>query len=63
MNSFIAGEYKQHQEYKSFTPSPINDRFVWKNPQINVLLEQAGNVLGELNAFAELLPDVDFFIN
>ncbi len=62
MKSFIAGEYKQHQEYKSFTPSPINDRFVWKNPQINVLLEQAGNVLGELNAFAELLPDVDFFI-
>lgn len=62
MKSFIAGEYKQHQEYKSFTPSPINDHFVWKNPQINVLLEQAGNVLGELNAFAELLPDVDFFI-
>ena len=62
MKSFIAGEYKQRYEYKSFTPSPINDHFVWKNPQINVLLEQAGNVLGELNAFAELLPDVDFFI-
>ncbi len=62
MKSFIAGKYKQHQEYKSFTPSLINDRFVWKNPQINVLLEQSGNVLGELNAFAELLPDVDFFI-
>ncbi len=62
MERFIAGEYKQHQEYKSFTPSYINDRFVWKNAQISVLLEQAGNVLGGLNAYSELLPDVDFFI-
>ncbi|MCG9129986.1 Fic family protein, partial [Candidatus Poribacteria bacterium] len=62
MKNFIAGQYKQHQEYESFTPSLINGLFEWKNPKINVLLEQAGNALGELNGYAELLPDVDFFI-
>ena len=62
MKKFIAGKYKQHQEYRSFTPSAVNNRFVWDNPQINVLLEQARGLLGELNAYAELIPDVDFFI-
>ncbi len=62
MKKFIAGEYRQHQEYRSFTPSAVNNRFVWDNPQINVLLERARGLLGELNAYAELIPDVDFFI-
>ena len=62
MKKYIAGEYKQQREYRSFTPSFINERFVWNNPQIDVLLEQAGRLLGELNAYAELIPDVDFFI-
>ena len=62
MKKYIAGEYKQQQDYKSFTPSFINERFIWNNPQINVLLEQARGLLGELNAYAELISDVDFFI-
>ncbi len=62
MKKYVAGEYKQHQGYKTFTPSFINDHFEWENPIINVLLEQAGRFLGELNAFAELLPDVEYFI-
>ncbi|MCY3548952.1 MAG: Fic family protein [Candidatus Poribacteria bacterium] len=62
MKKFVAGEYKQQQEYKSFTPSFINERFIWDNPRIDVLLEQAGRFLGELNAYAELIPDIDFFI-
>ncbi len=62
MKKFTAGKYKQQQEYRSFTPSFINNRFIWDNPQIDVLLEKAGRLLGELNAYAELIPDVDFFI-
>ena len=62
MKKFTAGEYKQQQEYKSFTPSVVNCHFAWENPQIDVLLEQAGRFLGELNAYAALIPDVDFFI-
>ena len=62
MKNFIAGKYKQQREYKSFTPSFVNRHFDWENPQINILLEQAGRLLGELNAYADFIPDVDFFI-
>ena len=58
MKNFIAGTYKQQREYKSFTPSIVNCHFAWENPKINVLLEQARGLLGELNAYAELRPDV-----
>ena len=62
MKNFIAGEYRQQREYKSFTPSLVNRYFVWENPQINILMARAMQLLGELNAYAELIPDVDFFI-
>lgn len=60
MNNFIAGKYRQQREYKSFTPSFVNCPFVWKNPQIDLLIERAAKLLGELNAYAELRPDVNF---
>ena len=62
MKNFIAGVYRQQREYKSFSPSFINSSFTWENRQINQLVEQAANLLGELNAYAEIVPDVDFSI-
>ena len=62
MKNFIAGEYRQQREYKSFTPSLVNRYFVWEDPEINILMARAMQLLGELNAYAELIPDVDFFI-
>jgi hypothetical protein len=48
MKNFTAGTYKQQREYKSFSPSFVNCRFAWGNPQIGLLIEEAANLLGEL---------------
>ena len=60
MKDFTAGVYRQQREYKSFSPSYINAPFTWENRQIDQLIEQAANLLGELKTYAEIVPDVDF---
>lgn len=62
MKNFKSGIFKQQYQYKSFSPSPINCDFDWEDKKITVLLGQAMRILGELNAYSHLVPDVDFFI-
>ncbi len=62
LKNFKSGTLKEQYKYKSFTPSKINHTFVWDNPQINTMLEDATRALGELNAFTMIVPNVDIFI-
>lgn len=62
MKTFVAGKYRQHRGYRSFTPSFVNCHFAWEDPRITLQIEQTARLLGELNAYAELVPDVDFSI-
>lgn len=48
--------------YAYFLPSLINREFDIKNRKILLYLEEANRLLGELNAYGALIPDVDFFI-
>lgn len=60
--TFRAGHWQSRYQYKSFEPVPVNHEWVWEDPSINALLEQATRALGELNAFSLIVPDIDLFI-
>ncbi len=61
MREFKSGTYTKQYQYKSFTPSKLT-RFVWENDKVISLLTKASQSLGELNAYAQLVPDVNLFI-
>jgi Fic family protein len=60
--TFKAGKLVQRYKYKSFEPNPVNVPWKIDNVELNMLLSQADIKLGELNAYSQLIPDVDFFI-
>lgn len=60
--TFNAGTYKQQYQYKSFLPSLLEKPFEWQSAIMLELLSEANRYIGELNSYAELVPDVNFFI-
>jgi len=62
IEKFKAGEYRNHKDFRSFIPSPINVDWIWSDRQLNHLLAEANKALGGLNMYAELLPDIDTYI-
>ena len=62
IKDFQAGTWRQRYQYKSFYPQKINHEWIISDPEVNALLAEANRKLGELNAFGQLVPDVDFFI-
>lgn len=62
VEQFVSGHWLQQYQYKSFSPTPINDEWQWLDPQLNTLLERASRALAELNALSLMVPDVDLFI-
>ena len=61
-SNFKAGTYRKQYQYKSFSPEKINMTWIWDDPALNVMLEQATRKLGELNAFTLIVPNIDLFI-
>ena len=64
---FRAGAHQTHfsrkkHQYRSFQPTPVNHPYRWRDARIAVALEEAVRLIGELNAYSALIPDVDFFI-
>ncbi|MEI9912263.1 MAG: hypothetical protein WDO71_22975 [Bacteroidota bacterium] len=62
ISSFFAGHYEPQYQYKSFKPQPIHYDWAIDRPELVALLSDADRALGALNAYSELVPNVDFFI-
>jgi Fic family protein len=62
ISKYKSGNWQQQYQYKSFNPSLINHEWEVDDGVLNKILSEANIRLGELNAFSELIPDVDFFI-
>ena len=62
MKEYKAGTYILHKGYKPFVPSFINKDINWKLEELSSLLQDASLWLGKLNSYADLIPDIDFFI-
>ncbi|MBN2652604.1 MAG: Fic family protein [Spirochaetales bacterium] len=62
LEEFLAGLYTQEFHYQAFLPSSINHQWYWDDPEINVLLDEANRLLGEINAFSFFIPNIELFI-
>ena len=62
LEDFKSGKYIDQYQYKSFLPEKIDHEWIIASPEINSLLSDANRLIGELNAFSQLIPDVDYFI-
>lgn len=63
LRDFTSGTHKQQLEYMSFLPEKINHEWIVSSPDVNKMLAEANRLVGELNAFSQIIPDVDFFIS
>lgn len=62
IDQFVAGTWVQRFEYKSFTPEKIYLQWIVSDAVLQTLLSEADRQLGKLDAFSELVPNVDYFI-
>lgn len=62
LSAYQAGRYEAQYEYQSFLPTTINHEWIIADPALQQLLSNADRALGELNAFSQLVPNVEFFI-
>lgn len=62
IEDYQAGHYENRYEYNAFVPEFICHEWIISDPELTELLGRADRALGELNAFSQLIPDIDFFI-
>jgi Fic family protein len=61
MKKFQAGVYIRQTSYSSFQPNPVNRSWQIDDPEIINLLGKADRLLGTLNAYARLLPQMELY--
>lgn len=62
IKKFKSGRYEKQFQHRSFLPEKINHHWIIDDPVTQKLLSEADIKLGELNAFSQLVPNVEMFI-
>ena len=62
IESFKSGNFVKSFEYKAFSPTLINSVYAWEDNELTALAEQSAVALGQLDAYAQLVPGIDQFI-
>lgn len=62
ISTYQSGQYEDRYEYRAFLPSRVCHEWVSADAELADILGRADRALGELNAFSQLIPDIDFFI-
>lgn len=62
LEEYKSGNYIKVDDYKAFTPSKINEDWVWNDSELNTLLAKANLELGILNGYASQIPNIDIYI-
>lgn len=62
IESFKAGNFIKQVDYKAFSPGLIRSKYRWEDRELTQLAEQAALALGRLDAYADLVPNIDHFI-
>jgi len=63
VKDFSAGTYIRQGSYKSFQPTPIDRQWTIDDMEVQQLLSQADRKLGQLDMYAEYVPNLDLFIS
>lgn len=62
IDQFSAGVYTKQLNYKAFSPSAINSHWAWDDRELTKLSEKAAIAMGQLDAYAHQIPNIDHFI-
>jgi Fic family protein len=62
LKNYNSGNFVKQYKYQSFAPTLVDHEWIISDGSLSLLLSQADKKLGELNAFSQLIPDINFFI-
>lgn len=62
IQAFEAGVYTKQLNYKAFSPVTINGYWGWDDRELTKLAEKAAIAVGQLDAYAHQIPNMDHFI-
>jgi Fic family protein len=62
VQAFAAGVYTKQLNYKAFSPVTINGYWGWDDRELTKLSEKAAIAMGQLDAYAHQIPNINHFI-